>query len=671
MNKNTMLKASVLGMGAFAIATAALPAIAKNSEVTLTQAYSKVASAKVSGNLLNLHKEYSKFKNQSKVARMQADFNSSTSLVKISENMVVIDAAASGDANLLAKDLKALGAQNIAVFGRMVSARFPLSAVPALENLRSLQLVRPYYAIKNAGNVTSQGDEAMRANIARSTYSVDGTGVKVGTLSDSYDCLGTASIGVANGDLPLGVNVLMEGPCPASDEGRAMMEIVHDVAPGAALSFHTAFLGQAGFAQGILDLAADGATVINDDISNFSEPFYQDGVISQAIDAVAAQGVAYYTSTGNAGRRAYEAPFSGSGINIDFANVTQEAHDFDPSAEVDICQEVNIPAGESISISFQWDEPFFSVSGAPGSTSDLDILLFDEACDTNSEPLAAGGDINIGQDPIEILTYTNNGTDSTFNLVILKSSGPNPGLMKTIDASEVLSYNEYDTQTGASYGHPLANGAAGVASAYYIDTPEFGQTPPLVEDSSSAGGSPILFDTAGNRLATPDIRQNPSITAPDGADTSFFGGSDPDETGFPNFFGTSAAAPHAAGVAALMQQRVPGISPTDLNDALQSTAIDMDDPSTPGFDTGADFATGFGLIQADAALDAIAGPVVVPGDFDMDGDVDFDDLTILRGEFGNSVETDSPYDMNNDGTINVLDYRRVITLCTRPRCVVE
>jgi uncharacterized protein YjbI with pentapeptide repeats len=60
---------------------------------------------------------------------------------------------------------------------------------------------------------------------------------------------------VASGDLPAGVVVLEEGPCPATDEGRGMMEIIHDIAPGASQAFHTALEGQASLAQGIIDLA--------------------------------------------------------------------------------------------------------------------------------------------------------------------------------------------------------------------------------------------------------------------------------------------------------------------------------------------------------------------------------------------------------------------------------
>lgn len=605
---------SVLGAGAFAIAATALPVMAQSVESPLNKRPSKVDMSKVSGSLLNLHEKYQGYQEQKSVQKLSTVFNPPNSRMVITADTVVFDAAASGDPEVLANDLKALGALDVTVFGRMVSGRLPLSAIPALKNLPSLQLVRPSYMTKHpvSAGVTSQGDFSMQSEMARTTFEVDGTGVKVGTLSDSYNCLGGAAEGVANGELPVDVTVLQEGPCPGSDEGRAMMEIIHDVAPGAALSFRSAFIGgQAGFAQGILDLAADGATVINDDISYNAEPFYQDGVISQAIDMVAAQGVSYFTSTGNAGRKAYEAPFrpSGQTVNLGSGNGDQEAHDFDPGPGVDICQQITIPAGASVTISFQWDEPFFSVSGAPGSASDLDILLTDASCNT-SAPLAIADNPNFGADPVEILSFDNPGSEATFNLVILKYSGPNPGLMKTIATSENFTYDEFDTKTGASYGHPLAVGASGVGAAFYQQTPAFGQTPPLIEESSSAGGTAILFDTAGNRLATPNVRQNPMITGPDGGNTSFFG-SDFEGDGFPNFFGTSAAAPHVAGVAALMNELVPGITPAAINTALQNTAIDMNDPSTPGFDIGFDYGTGYGLVDANAALAAIAPPTVV------------------------------------------------------------
>ena len=576
--------------------------------------FSKADTAKVSGGLLALGQEFQAYSERpASFGTAATEFKSRDTQASIAADSVVIDTAAAGDVDALADDLRALGAQDVSVFGRMVSCRFPLNAITQLKDLSSLQLARVSTMHTHVGAVTSQGDVALRANLARTTFSVDGTGVKVGTLSDSYNCLGTAAAGVTSGDLPAGVTLLLDGACPGgSDEGRAMMEIIHDVAPGSPLSFRTAGGGEASFAAGIIALANDGAKVINDDISYGSEPFYQDGVIAQAINTVKSMGVAYFTSSGNGARKAYESTFRASGQFVNLGFGPEEAHDFDAGAGVDICQQITIPVGKSVALSFQWDQPFFSVSGAPGSASDMDIILTNAACNTAAR-LATAANSNVGSDPLEILSYTNPGPATTFGVVILHSAGPNPGLMKTIDTAETVVFDEFDTKSGASYGHPLARGGLGVAAADYAETPAFGVTPPLVEGSSSAGGGAILFTTTGVRLAAPEQRLQPAITAPDGGDTSFFGGSDPDNTGFPNFYGTSAAAPHAAGVAALMRQLKPALSPDSIYGALKASAIDMDDPSTAGFDAGFDYSTGAGLIQADAALTRVVDIIFANG----------------------------------------------------------
>ena len=571
----------------------------------------KAAMAKVSADLLALYAEYQAYLQQTSGRGAAAPaFKSTNTIAPVAGGSVVIDTAASGDPQALAADLRALGADKVTVFGRMVSARVPITAIPALKNLSSLQFARPAYTVIRGGDVTSQGDASMRADIGRTAFGVDGTGILVGTLSDSYDCLGGAAAGVASGDLPAGVTVLEEGLCPATDEGRGMMEIIHDVAPGAMQAFHTAEGGQANFAQGIIDLANAGAQVINDDIGYPDEPFYQDGIIAQAIDTVKGMGVAYFSAAGNDARQAYESPFRPSGQVIDLGAGPEELHDFDPGTGVDTCQQITIPVGHTLVQIFQWDQPFFSVSGPPGSASDMDIILTNAAC---TAIVSGSVELNVGGDAFEFFRFGNAGPATTFGVIILQFSGSAPGLMKTVNfGSGSITIDQFDTKTGASWGHPVALGGLGVGAAFYQNTPTFGQNPPLIETFSSAGGSPILFDTGGNRLATPEVRQQPGITAPDGADTTFFCCSDPDSTGFPNFPGTSAAAPHAAAVATLMKGLDPSLTPDTTYAALKTTAIDMDDPSTGGFDAGFDFGTGFGLIQADAALGEVAPPPPPP-----------------------------------------------------------
>src|SRR4030095_922516 len=183
--------------------------------------------------------------------------------------------------------------------------------------------------------------------------------------------------------------------------------------------------------------------------------------------------------------------------------------------------------------------------------------------------------------------------------MIVKHSGADPGLIKYVYFGSAV-INEFDTQSSTIFGHANAVGAEAVGAARYSNTPAFSVFPPILESFSSSGATPILFDRLGNRLSTPDPRsQKPEIVAPDGVDTTFFG-SDTDGTGFPNFFGTSAAAPHAAGVAALLLQAEPSLTPLQLYQRLENTAIDI---GAPGFDND----SGFGLIQTDAALEAHAG----------------------------------------------------------------
>ena len=110
------------------------------------------------------------------------------------------------------------------------------------------------------GLTTSGGDPALRADLARDEFEVDGSRVIIGVLSDTYDDAGiplatNADDDIASGDLPPDVIVLDDTGGPGIDEGRAMMQHIYDVAPGAGLSFHTAFNGQADFALGIQELA--------------------------------------------------------------------------------------------------------------------------------------------------------------------------------------------------------------------------------------------------------------------------------------------------------------------------------------------------------------------------------------------------------------------------------
>src|SRR5712691_9788332 len=127
--------------------------------------------------------------------------------------------------------------------------------------------------------------------------------------------------------------------------------------------------------------------------------------------------------------------------------------------------------------------------------------------------------------------------------------------------------------------------AASVGAADWQSTPRFGINPARLESFSSVGPGEILFDAQGNRLATPISGNKVDFVATDGSATSVFN----------PFFGTSAAAPGAAAVAALMLQADASLSPQDVDNLMKDSSLDMGTP-------GPDASTGSGLIQADKAV---------------------------------------------------------------------
>ncbi len=624
----------------------------------------------VGSNLAELYGEYFKYQNETPPAERDTQkFSPTNPDLKIVDDKVVFEAVAKGDPQILVQQLESLDVEVSAVFGSLISGLLPLDAIDELGGLTELNFARPVLSTARIGLTTSQGDVALGADTARATLSLDGTGIVVGTLSDSYNDLGGAAADINSGDLPAAsdITILDDGnPGLDTDEGRGMMQIIRDVAPGARQSFHTAFRGQASFALGIEELAGcppgsaagcvpspDPADIIVDDVGYFDEPFFQDGPIARAVDTVVNAGVAYFSAAGNSADQSYESPYRPTGQ----IGVFGELHNFNQGGINDPYQSITVPVNSGLIFSFQWDEPFASAClGCPGSASDIDIFVMGDGAGM-TVPLAGSVNFNVGGDPVEIFAFFNDGSidvdgiagaDTQFNIAIERFSGPAPGLMKYIyfGAGPGVTINEYDTNSPTSWGHPNATGAAAIGAADYRDTPQFGTNPPQIESYSSEGGINILFSNAGGRLGAPQMRQTPDVVGPDGGNTTFFG-ADVDGDGFPNFFGTSAAAPHVAAVAALMLQGAGGrgsLSPAQIYSALETTAIDMDDPSTPGFDNGFDNRTGFGLVDALAAVDLVTPDLPAP-EINVTGN----NLTILDGD-----NTPSPADDTDFGPVELV-----------------
>ena len=551
---------------------------------------------------------------------------------------VTVDAVASGDPSRLLDDLRALGLEGESSAGNVVSGRLPIAAIEEAAALPSLRGMMPAYARTTAGSVGSEADTAHAATAARRNTGTDGSGQKVCALSDSYDTADAATSAaddVQSGDLPgqnnpegrtTPVDVLQEydGTDPddpePTDEGRAMLQLIHDIAPEAALGFHTAFGGLGVFASGIRELADAGCTVIVDDVRYSTEPFYQDGLVANAIDDVVSNdGVAYFSSAGNDGQNSYEAPFRDSGEPgvIDPSSVR---HDFDDSAlSTDTRQEVTIQSGGTFQVfSFQWTDPSAVVEGSDGPDTDLDIALVDEAGTVVAQ--SASDNLSTGV-PAETMEYTNDGsTAETLHLVIEKATGPDPDEIKYVYSGSGYAIEEYDTLGPTVYGHPMAEGAMAVAAAPFFNTAAYNPNadPATLEAFSSKGGLQIRFDQSGDRLSTPQDREKPDVTGTDGVDNTFFG-SDIGDSFFdgvdadphPNFFGTSAAAPNIAAIGALIRQARPGLTPSEVYSRLEDTAADVTSRASRdgGFvsvASGPDPWSGHGFVQAEQAVPEVA-----------------------------------------------------------------
>ena len=603
--------------------------------------------------------------------------------------MVLVDAVTRGDPAALKSALVALGLQHAAVFSNDVGGWLPVSQLTAATLRDEVHGIRAAMPRTRAGAVTTQGDYVQHSDTVRSANSLDGTGITVGIMSDSYDCYAvyaapgstvpasgntgyapngftaTAATDVASSDLPSNVIVVEEaeagnGGClnygaplqlPFTDEGRAMMQIVHDVAPGATLAFYTAVNSEADFANGIVTLGTPlsqggtvGAQVIADDVGYPDEPFFQDGILAQAIDQVEGYGVSYFSAAGNDGTNGYDnlAPSfttAGSGVTAG-----EKLLNWDTSgATTTTTLPVTIPSmepGEFVSIVLEWDQPY--VTGAPnsgGATSQLNLcaenvtgndLITDD--DLNTLSTGCTGLNSLGQDPLQVLIVANpansagNSEQATLNVVVgLASGSAPPGRIKLAveDDGLGITINSFATNGGTVQGHPGAAGALAVGAAFFFQTPACGTSPAVLEAYSSEGGTPILFDSTGTRLATPVTRQKPNVVGPDGGNTTFFGftlasngvtgangqldttnSSCQNNANYPNYFGTSAATPHVAGIAALYLQANSSLTPTQIYTALQDGALSMNGTTSP------DYSNGYGFVQADASAALI--PAVVP-----------------------------------------------------------
>jgi hypothetical protein len=596
------------------------------------------------------------------------------SLVRVG-NRVVVEVRFDHGAVAGIDDLRAAGAQVLGVSRRYQTATVAArpAELPALGGVPGAASARaplaPVTAAACKGAVTSEGDVQLGTLAAREDFGVDGSGVTVGILSDSFDRDNTAATDeaadVGSGDLPgpgnpcgytEAVDVLSGqdplSPSEATDEGRGMAQIVHDLAPGARLAFATAFFNtQIPFAENIERLAqpvaAGGAAanVIVDDVAYFEEPFFQDGPVAVAISKVVGEGASYFTAAGNDNLFEEDPPGSKEFNENEIASwetpefrdmacptelkvaapfMNDDCLDFDSDPAVEAAAEddtfgITVEEDETLTLDVQWAEPWNGVD------ADVDVYLLDEA----GKPIEQGAGLvgstenNVGaegtQIPAEVFSWENTGPEQEVQLVINRcfstqeeaeeEEGCNPFadpaakprikliLLQNgggVTATEYPEPSGEDVVGPSIYGHAGAPAAASVAAVHV----GVGTAP---EEYSSRGPLTHYFGPVEGAEPAPPLEEEvlkPDLAATDCNRTTFFF-----PTKFPGIFrfcGTSAAAPHAAAVAALIRQANPGLTPEEVLAAMAATA-------KPVGAFGPE-AVGAGLVDAYTALGGTALP---------------------------------------------------------------
>ena len=476
-------------------------------------------------------------------------------------------------------DSRASGASSVKPNVRHGSIRFEEPATDAFDSLAP---------VADAGTRepdSSEGDIAHDAMTARSQFGVDGTGIGIGVLSNGIDTLAERQ---ASGDLPALVTVL-PGQEGEGDEGTAMLEIVHDLAPGAHLYYATALGGQARFAANIEALCEAGADIVVDDVYYFREGAFQDDIVARGINNATGNGCFYFTPAANSGNLDHGSAGVWEGDFVPAVDAAPPgiegiAHDFGDGNS-------NRIADIGLGFQLKWADPL----GA--SSNDYDLYLFDETLTTllkDSTNAQTGR-----QDPYEFISRA--GVPVGARLVVVKTSGQDRYLrLNTVEG------RLDDVTDGQIFGHMGAKRAITTAA---VDVRAAGGATGLfdgsesVESFSSDGPRRIFFApfgepfTPGNFSSSGGVLiSKPDIAAADGVSTS--------TPGFSDFHGTSAAAPHAAAIGALVLEAAGGprkVTLAEFRAALAAAALDIEAE-------GVDRNSGAGIPMAPAAVAELRSP---------------------------------------------------------------
>ncbi|WP_269850896.1 S8 family peptidase [Methanosarcina horonobensis] len=466
-----------------------------------------------------------------------------------------------------------------------------LEILASLPEVRSIQTVLPPFV--RQGNTVSEGDLILKSSSLREFYGVNGTGIKIGIISDGVDSLEDAQ---ATGDVPSDVHILSNKI--GGNEGTIMLEIAHDIAPGAKLYFHDCGSSRLEFNRAVDALVNEGCTVICDDIGWPSEPFFEDGIVADHVKKVIKEhDLLYISSAGNSGDCHYQGLFYDNGSGW---------HDFSSGqGETENLQLEIQPSGE-VWVFLQWNDKW------EHSGNNYDLYLKNRE---TSETIASSEVYQDGDDlPLEYITYVNNGENTLHaSIEVKRTSGEARELELYIYYWPGVTVNpENIVAEDSIFGHPALPEVVTVGA---VRTGESGGYE--IESFSSIGPVTISYPS-------PEVRQKADLSGLDGVSITGKGGISE------QFYGTSASSPHVAAISALVWSAFPEKSAMDIRRLLYTSSTDLGDP---GYDT----IFGYGLVDALRMYEQASGtPSILIVNTDGSGD-----FSSVSEEINNSRPGDS------------------------------